>query len=355
MRIAILADASLTHITRWCNYFAGRGHDVLLITFEKPADSNINTVKLTPYLPTKLGGYLSRFLSVKAVLKSFKPHLLNSLYISGYGFLGALTKVKPFVVSSLGSDLLVDYQSSFIHIAHILYALKKADLVTVDAENLKQRVLTLGISESRILKFYFGIDGKIFNPPDNSKKEKPIIISTRKLYPLYNVNVLLEAAEEIIKEFPSATFVICGSGPEEKPLKRKAQDLGMAGKFIFKGTLSQHDLADELKKATIYVSTSLSDSTSVSLLEAMACGTLPVVSDIEANREWINDSRNGLLFKPGDSKDLSRAIIRALKDNELRSRATEINLDLIQEKGLWETNMAMVEEKFNRLIENRNK
>jgi len=355
MRIAVLADASLTHVSRWCNYFAGRGHDVLLITFEEPADSNINTVKLTPYIPTKLGGYLSRFLSVKAVLKSFKPHLLNSLYVSGYGLLGALLKFKPFVVSSLGSDLLVDYQSSFIHKAQILYALKKADLITVDAENLKQRVISLGISESRILKFYFGIDGKIFNPPGVRNREKPTIISTRKLYPIYNVKVLLEASEEIIKEIPSTTFVICGSGPEEKSLKKKAQELGIAGKFIFKGTLSQKDLADELREATIYVSTSLSDSTSVSLLEAMACGAFPVVSDIEANREWISDSKNGLLFKPGDSKDLSRAIIRALKDSELRSKATEINYNLIREKGLWETNMAVVEETFKTLTENIDK
>jgi glycosyltransferase involved in cell wall biosynthesis len=113
--------------------------------------------------------------------------------------------------------------------------------------------------------------------------------------------------------------------------------------------LTPEAIAAELKSADLYVSTSRSDSTSVSLLEAMACGVPPVVTDIEANREWITDGENGLLFPVGDSKTLAEAVIRMLTDETLAAGAREINLRLIREKALWKDNMQKIETEFTRL------
>jgi glycosyltransferase involved in cell wall biosynthesis len=81
----------------------------------------------------------------------------------------------------------------------------------------------------------------------------------------------------------------------------------------------------------------------------MACGVPPVVTDIEANREWINDGENGLLFPVGDSKTLAEAVIRMLTDETLAAGAREINLRLIREKALWKDNMQKIETEFTRL------
>ena len=75
----------------------------------------------------------------------------------------------------------------------------------------------------------------------------------------------------------------------------------------------------------VYLSASRSDSTSLSLLEAMAAGALPVVSDIEGNREWVADGDGARLFACGDAAALARALEAALGDPAWaarRARAT---------------------------------
>jgi glycosyltransferase involved in cell wall biosynthesis len=109
-------------------------------------------------------------------------------------------------------------------------------------------------------------------------------------------------------------------------------------------------MAPTLAGAQVYVSTSLSDSTSVSLLEAMAAGAFPVVTDIEANREWIEDGRNGFLVPVDDPAVLASRIIAALADPELRRRARAHNLELVRRRASWRANMDAIERLFRRLV-----
>ena len=119
---------------------------------------------------------------------------------------------------------------------------------------------------------------------------------------------------------------------------------------MFKGQIAQNELEDILLKADIYISTSLSDSTSVSLLEAMASGLIPVVSNISGNREWVKEGGNGFLFPPGDYKALAQRTIWIIKEFNQTQRIRERNLKLIKEKALWEDNMKIIEEKFLELL-----
>jgi glycosyltransferase involved in cell wall biosynthesis len=117
----------------------------------------------------------------------------------------------------------------------------------------------------------------------------------------------------------------------------------------FPGWLSQPQLDRELEAAHVYVSTSKSDSTSVSLLEAMAAGSFPVVSDLPANREWVTDGDTALLFPPGDAAALADRLQRAASDPALRARAATANRTTVRERATWESNMASVEALFVRL------
>jgi len=126
MKIAFLGDGSLNHIQRWAGYFHNRNHEVLLLSFEDVSECDFPALRLPKYLPTKLAGYLSTLPAIKARLREFSPDLVNALYAGGYGFVASLASKVPLVVSSLGSDLLVDYPSSLIHRCQIDYALRKA-------------------------------------------------------------------------------------------------------------------------------------------------------------------------------------------------------------------------------------
>ena len=88
----------------------------------------------------------------------------------------------------------------------------------------------------------------------------------------------------------------------------------------------------------------------MSLLEAMACGLLPVVPDIEPNHIWIQDGVNGLLFRPGDHLSLVQKLHEALSNSSLRKKAREHNVKFIHEKVNWHTNMRRIEARFLQII-----
>src|SRR5262249_47297356 len=120
----------------------------------------------------------------------------------------------------------------------------------------------------------------------------------------------------------------------------------------FLGYVPTNNLPDRLRTADVYVSTYLEDGVSMSLLEAMACGLLPVVPDTEPNHIWIQDGVNGLLFRPGDHLSLVQKLHEALSNTSLRKKAREHNVRFIREKVNWHANMRRIEARFLQIIDN---
>ncbi len=352
MRIAFLGDGSLGHVRRWAGYFQDQGHDVLLISFEDVTGCTVPARRIRKLLPTKLAGYIAALGAVKKELASFGPDIINAIYVGGYGFIGAQSGYRPLVVSAIGSDMLVDYPSSFVHRLQIEYALKRAALVTTDAESLSDAVVHAGVEPSRIVEIYFGIDPSVFNRENPGGRGDGIlnIVSTRNLYPVYGVETLLAAFAGLSGRI-DARLVICGDGPERASLESETKELGIGDRVTFTGRLDPAGIACELNNADIYISTSRSDSTSVSLLEAMACGAAPVVTDLEANREWIRDGVSGLLFRSGDAAALTGAIISLHEDPALAESMREECAATVAERGLWLPNMEKAAKEFTRLVE----
>jgi glycosyltransferase involved in cell wall biosynthesis len=193
-----------------------------------------------------------------------------------------------------------------------------------------------------------GIEQSVFYPDDTGRESSaPLrIISTRRHEPLYDLDTLLGALECLAGEGLEFSAVLAGEGSRSGALREAARGKGLQRRTEFPGELSPYRLADALREADIYVSTSRSDSTSVSLLEAMACGAFPVVTDIPGNREWVSHGINGLLFPPRDSAALASCLTRAGHDIQMRSRAAEMNVGTIRKRAVWDDNMRRVEEAF---------
>ncbi len=351
MRIAFLGDGSLGHVRRWAGYFHDKGHEVLLVSFEDVSGCPFPARRIRKLLPTKLAGYAAALGTVRKELESFGPDIVNAIYAGGYGFIGAQSGYHPLVVTAIGSDMLIDYPSSFIHKLQIEYALRHASLVTTDAESMSKSVIHAGVEPSRIVEIYFGIEPSVFNREGRAERvDGPLrIVSTRNLYPVYGLGTLLAALAEILEK-ADARLVICGDGPERGALARRAESLGTGDMVTFTGRLDPADIARELKRADIYVSTAKSDSTSVSLLEAMACGAVPVVTDLDANREWIRDGVGGLLFRPGDVTGLTGAILSLHENPVLAASMREESAAAVAQRGLWLPNMERAEMEFTRLV-----
>ena len=91
----------------------------------------------------------------------------------------------------------------------------------------------------------------------------------------------------------------------EEALEREVESLNINSSVKFLGRVPHEEMPNLLAQADIYVSTSLHDGTSVSLLEAMGSGAFPVVTDIPSNREWIINGENGFLVSEDEERILS--------------------------------------------------
>jgi len=84
-------------------------------------------------------------------------------------------------------------------------------------------------------------------------------------------------------------------------------------------------------------------------LEAMACGAVPVVSDVPSLREWIQSSENGLMVPVRDESALAYALVCLLKDESMQQRIAERNLDLVRSKADRKHWMQQMEKCYERL------
>ena len=92
-------------------------------------------------------------------------------------------------------------------------------------------------------------------------------------------------------------------------------------------------IAELYRRAAVAVSVPSSDGTPQSVLEAMACGAVPVLSDLPSLREWVDDGREAFLVPAGDSAAVASAISRLLTEPDLGSRMRAAGSDLIRRRG----------------------
>lgn len=100
----------------------------------------------------------------------------------------------------------------------------------------------------------------------------------------------------------------------------------------------------------VLVSPSTHDGTPNTLLEGLACGCFPVAGDLDSIREWITDGVNGLLVDPADPSALAGAVVRAIKDKDLRVRAAGLNREIIANRAEYTRNMARAESFYREVI-----
>lgn len=348
MRICILGDASSPHIKKWVNYFVTRGAETHLLSLEPSIGTNgIEHIFHSRIRPRWVKYPLSSF-SFAREIEKIKPDLINAHFVPNYGLISALISFRPLVISCWGSDVL-DIRSR-LHLARVKFALRKADLITTDGEVLVNAVTQLGIPGERILNVPIGVNAELFKM-SGAKSLPPKVVNLRRLAQIYNPEHFIYAIPSVLSEEKVQPIMLSeGSQKDRVRIEKLVKKLGIEKEIKFVPFLSQIELAKLLCESTIYVSSSRVDSTSVTLLEAMACGAFPVVADIPGNREWIKDGENGYLVPLNDSKYLANCIVSALKNPELMKVAGARNREIVRTYGLFEKNMKLIEDAFIKLI-----
>jgi len=290
-------------------------------------------------------------------IRSMKPSLLIGCTAFSYGFYSAFSKYKPFMLFIWGSDVLV-YPKYLPFRFLAKYAIKEADTIVLDSEVQKRAAIRLGADPNRIIKFPW-VDLEMFYKDKSSRNEirdklgwrdNVVVVSTRWLEPRYGVESLINAVPKIVKKAENVRFLIIGDGKLNRPLKIRIKKLKVEKFVKFLGRVEHETIPNHLKAADIYVSTSFSDGSSASLLEAMACKLPPVVTTIPGNQEWVSKNENGMLFTPGNSEELANYIISLVRNEELREKLGENAYLTVRKKANWSEYQKILDESIYKLI-----
>jgi glycosyltransferase involved in cell wall biosynthesis len=355
MKICFFADSESIHTVRWCNHFHELGHEVHLISFKEVILPNIHTHIVDSGNIREAGGnwkVLLKFRQVKKIVNQISPDIFHSLYATSYGITGALCGYHPYVITALGSDILISPKKSRIYRFLLKYAFSKTDLITVMSEQMKFETEKIGVPSEKIFTLPFGIDPTVFNA-NNRKLDQDsfVITSTRNFENVYNIPHLIKAIAKVKVKIPSIKLNLIGAGSLEQDLKDLVKNLELEECVTFFGKVPQLKIAEVLRRSHVFVSVSLSDGNNISLNEAMACDALCIATDIPANTQWIQHNENGFLVTINAVDSLADYLFLAhQKYNEIQQKAIPINHKLLEEKGIWANNMKRMEDFYEELI-----
>lgn len=353
MQIAYVGSARNRFIASYMSFMTARGHDVILYNVDRGEASHQhlagNVVDISCGADTTCPGTKWRYglaaIKLHDMITKARPDVLHAHYASSAGLVCLLAGVRPYIVSIHGSDILVRSKSMFWRTI-LRGVLAGSQLVHTVSEELATKAVWLaGTDRVSIRTLTQGTDLDLFQFEPRRDAVLPLrILCTRALKPIYSNETILLACKILSDEGFPFRLTFAAGGPLGAQLKKRAIELGILDRVEFLGGYDNVTLPQIMRRYHVYVSASMSDGTSVSLLEAMSAGLFPVVSRIESNIAWIEDGRNGLMFESGNARGLALAIRRIAVDDALRSFALEENRRQVEARGDRCANMALLEQ-----------
>ncbi len=336
MRLCFISDPNSIHTRRWVSWFAQHGHSICLVADIPSREPwpGIELVDLSKYFYAPIIRFPIWVLILRQILHRWKPEILHAHRVNSAGWIGAFSGFHPYMVTPWGSDVFI--QPSRSRVARILarYTLKRADLITTNSQSMSEQVIRLGAHEAAIKRVQFGVETDVFNPNASTTQERidlrrrlslpmdaPLVVSPRAIRPLYNIDIILKSIPLVRQSFPDAIFLFTdyNRDPEYKQhLDGVVRKLGLEEYIRWLPPISSRsEMAELYRMSMVVVSVPFSDGTPVSVLEAMACGTPVIASDLPSLREFITNGENGWLVPVGETVPLASAIAQHLAQPEL--------------------------------------
>lgn len=362
MRILYFARDYTPHDHRFLSAAAEAGHQVYLLRLERedlqredrPVPSQVEQIHWSGGRQPFHWRMLARLLlELRSVIRRLKPDLIHAGPIQKTAFLAALSGFQPLVSMSWGSDLLLDAdRSKWMH-RITDFTLKRTTVLMGDCEAVRQKACSLGFPTDRFVLFPWGVDLQVFSPGEGDGLRKRlgweqafVLLCLRAWEPLYGVDVVVRAFVRAAEQIPQLRLILLGNGSQAAELRSILLNHGMMERVYFGGQVSNRELPRFYRAADLYLSASHSDGSSVSLMEALACGKPVVVSDIPGNREWITSGEQGWLFPDGDVDALAMRLREAVLDPHRLATMGAAARRLAEERADWTRNAAKMLEGY---------
>ncbi len=353
-RVLYFSRDLTTHDFRFLTSLANTALDVYYLRLEKQNTSSQENslpekVKILPGLTDDTNNGSENFSllvdQLREIIHQVNPDILHAGPIQSCGFLSALTGFSPLITMSWGSDILVDSEKDFLWRWVTDYTLNKTSVLLGDCQAVKMKAIQFGFSENRIVLFPWGIDLRQYQPGKNLQfrerlgwADKFVLLSNRSWERLYGVEIVAKAFVAAAQSKPNLRLILLGSGSQKKEITKIFEEAGMIDRVHFGGVVAQKNLPDYLHAADLYLSASFSDGSSVSLMEALACGLPVLVSDIPGNQEWIDQDRNGWIFETGNVENLKNSILEIYKTQYKLPIISQEARKTAEKKANWEDN-----------------
>lgn len=356
LRLGFVSPGTSGHIGPYLEFFSGRGHEVTWFAFDAPVpDHGVRTFDVSlgahANCSRQKWKYLLAGLKVRRHLRRIPLDVLYAHYATSSGLIAWLSGFRPLVIRVQGGDVLVRSRSRAGR-ALLRLVLGRAALVHVVSAQLANAVRSIARRDVDLIEVTTGIAVEKFRFRVPQVERRPMrILCTRTLGPVYDPQTIVGACRELHRQRLNFRLTFAAGGPLEKGLRAEVARLGLDALVHFRGGFARADLPALLEAHDLYVSASLSDGTSISLLEAMAAGLFPVVSCIQSNSEWLEDGVSCLMFDCGQADMLAAQIQQAAQRSSFCRDAAVRNRQLVEREGDQQKNLSLVESELRKVVQ----
>lgn len=378
MRICFVADAGSIHTRKWVKYFADKGHEVHLISHK--SFGNDKNVKAENYvlkivfprikIISTLINIILFLVQIRVLVRKIKPDVLHAHYITDYGFIAALSGFHPLVMSMWGSDVFMDPHKSIFNRYSVRFALRRADLVTTGsryaADYIKQE---FNVSLNKIKSVPWGVDtntflegyqSEVIELRKNLKVEDNsfIVISPRTMSEHYGIEFIIRSIPYVINKYPKTIFIFLRGFSKdtsyENKLRTNAEDLGIDKytRFVSRW-LEPKEMAIYYNMSDVFIAIPRTDQFAACTVEGMACGSIPIMSNLEVYREYLIDGESAFFVNREDPEDIANKVLYCIGHPELKEKIYRLNRETAEKYLDWNKNALRVEEWHHRILEGK--
>ena len=367
MRVLYFSRAYSPHDHRFLEVMARSAHEIHFLQLEssggsddRPVPAAVRRVQwLKGARPFRWQDAPARRGELRRILADLKPDVVHAGPIQNCAFLTALAGFHPLVAMSWGSDLLRDAHRSRVWEWATRYTLTHTDVLLGDCRAVADEAAAYGFSAGRTVLFPWGVDLEQFSPgPDGGLRERLgwqdqfVLLCLRSWEEVYGVDHLLRAFARAAAQNPALRLLLLGNGSQAGLVHQIIADHQLQDRVHLGGRIKQADLPRYYRAADLYVSASHSDGSSVSLLEALACGLPALVSDIPGNREWVQEGVQGWLFPDGDETRLAESIQHIAGESEALSAMGKAGRKTAEEGANWKENSQRLWQAYDMALDN---
>lgn len=327
MKVLYFSLGYCTHDYRFLKSISEGGHEVFFVQLEgnqrqvesRPVPENVSMVIWKGGRePFRWGNLAKLTFDFRRLTREIKPDLIHAGPIQTCAFIAVLSGFRPILTMSWGFDLMDDVHKNKWWEWVTRYTLKRSTFFTSDANVTCNMAVKYGMDANKTVVFPWGVDLEHFRMRNAEGRSKAgfMLFCNRSWETRYGVDVLARAFVMVAQQREDVGLILLNGGSQGAHIRQLLQSGGVLDRVTFGGQISQTDLPNWYHMADIYISPSHVDGSSVSLMEALACGLPCLVSDIPANKEWIVENENGWLFRDGDANHLAEKILSAISQRE---------------------------------------